>query len=206
MELIKNLVTKGDIFNFFVLIIAVAYAFAAAYLLKRIQARKTQHKKDFFETSIRGLLEGTIETTEDLLNIYKGVTNLSSEYSSYGYGLNRWLREIMAQLISRKIGSELDTQDVIALKNKISDFIITNDKNSPFADLPDSERNILSDLSSYSNNGDRASVFKKINELSIVIQTRYEEQKKLEAQNKWSIPLAIIGLVLTVIFGIISLF
>ncbi len=206
MELVKELLTKENFISVFTVIFTVVYAFATSYLLKRIKDRRTQRKKDFFEIAIRGLIDGTIETTDDLINVYKGVTNLSSEDLSYRYGLNKWLREILAQLIGRKIGTELDNATVISLKNKITDFIRTNEQTSPFSDLPDTERNILNDLNNYSNSGDKNSVERKINELSSVIQTRYEEQKKLESQNKWSIPLAIIGLVLTVVFGILSLF
>ena len=98
----------------------------------------------------------------------------------------------------------MEIQIVKKTKQQISDFISLNEKNSPFSDLPDTERNILNDLSSFSSNGDNSSVERKIIELSSVIQTRYEEQKKLELQNKWSIPLAIVGLILTIIFGILS--
>jgi hypothetical protein len=182
----------------------VVYAMTAFMVLNRIKQRSVDRKKEFFETVINGLIEGTIENIDDLVNVYKGVTKLSSEDLTYRYGLNRWLREILAQLISRKIGKDLEIQIVKKTKQQISDFITLNEKNSPFSDLPDTERNILNDLSSFSSNGDNPSVERKIIELSSVIQTRYEAQKKLESQNKWSIPLAIVGLILTIVFGILS--
>ena len=205
-ELFDNILTKDYFISIFAVMFTAVYAVTASYLLKRIKQRKEAKKSLFFETAIQGLVDGTIETTGDLINVYKGVTNLTTEDLTYRYGLNKWLREILAQLISRKICKELDIDQVKILKEKINDFIITNERTSPFSDLPDTERNLLSDVSSFSKSGDNESLDRKIIELSSVIQTRHEVQKKLESQNKWSIPIAVIGLILTVIFGIISIF
>lgn len=120
-------------------------------------------------------------------------------------GLNKWLREILAKLVSREVGQDMDSAQINKIKQKISEFIATNESISPFADLPDTERNIINDLSSYNKLGDRKSIDRKINELSSVIITRYEQQKKIESLNRWSIPLAVIGAVLTIFFGIMSL-
>jgi hypothetical protein len=204
MEILKEILTKESFISIFGIMFTVVYAMTAFMVLNRIKQRSVDRKKEFFETVINGLIEGTIENIDDLVNVYKGVTKLSSEDLTYRYGLNRWLREILAQLISRKIGKDLEIQIVKKTKQQISDFITLNEKNSPFSDLPDTERNILNDLSSFSSNGDNPSVERKIIELSSVIQTRYEAQKKLESQNKWSIPLAIVGLILTIVFGILS--
>lgn len=190
----------------FTVVFTVAYGYTAMFLLRKSRERRAAKKKSFFETAIQGLLDGTIESSEDLTNVYKGVTDLSSEDLTYRAGLNRWLRQILSQLIARKIGEDLEVNKVNDLKKKINDFIKANERASPFADLPDTERNMLNDVRTYSAAGDKESVERKITELSSVIQTRYEDQKKLEAQNRWSIPLAVIGLVLTVLFGVLSIF
>lgn len=205
-EIIKEFWTKDSLLSIFTVIFTVIYAVTASFLLKRIKARRIERKDDFFETAVQGLQDSTIETIDDLINVYKGVTKLSSEDLTYRYGLNKWLREILAKLVGRKISENLNIEEVKQLKLKLTEFITANETASPFSDLPDTERNILNDLKTYSNNGDKISIERKISELSSVIQTRYEEQKKLETQNKWSIPLAVIGLILTVVFGILSIF
>ncbi|WKN30989.1 hypothetical protein PZB74_18725 [Porifericola rhodea] len=205
-EIIEGFLTKDSLLSIFTVIFTVIYAVTASFLLKRIKARRIERKDDFFETAVQGLQDGTIETIDDLINVYKGVTKLSSEDLTYRYGLNKWLREILAKLVGRKISENLNIEEVKQLKIKLTEFITANETASPFSDLPDTERNILNDLKTYSNNGDKISIERKISELSSVIQTRYEEQKKLETQNKWSIPLAVIGLILTVVFGILSIF
>jgi hypothetical protein len=189
----------------FTSIFTVVYAVTAMFLFKRIKDRRETRKKEFQETFLEGLISKTIETSDDLINVYKGITNLSSEDLSYRFGLNKWLREFLAQLIGKKIGADLKPENVKEIKNKVSEFINYNEEVSPFSDLPDTERNILSDITVYSKANDQESIGRKIKELSSVIQTRFELQRKIEGQNRWSIPIAVIGLILTITFGIISL-
>lgn len=196
---------KDKILPLFTVIFTVVYAYAATFVLKRIRERRIKRKNTFIETFIVGVSDNTIENSEDLLNIYSGITNLSTEDLTSKQDLNKWLREILAKLINKEVGKDFTVEHTIAIKSKITEFIKQNETISPFADLPDTERNIINDISTYNRAGDKESVSRKINELSSVIITRHEQQKKIEAANKWSIPLAIIGLVLTVIFGILSI-
>lgn len=205
----KNLyeiISNKDIFlSLFTIIFVVVYVYAATYLLKRVRERKAQRKNIFIETFIKGVSENTIENSEDLLNIYSGITNLSTEDLTNKQDLNKWLREILAKLVNREVGKDFTVEQTITTKLKITEFIKRNETTTPFTDLPDTERNIINDISTYTKAGDKESVHRKINELSSVIITRHEQQKKIESLNKWSIPLAVIGLILTIIFGIISI-
>ncbi|MEG9328134.1 hypothetical protein V6B16_09350 [Salinimicrobium catena] len=207
----ENLGELLNIFNdnfaksFIIGVITGVYAITASYFLKKYRRKKLEKKKEFFEILKEGLINETIQTPNDLVNIYKGVTNLSTEDISYRYGLNKWLREFLAKSIGNKIDG-IDKKDLFKIKEKISLFIEHNEKISPFSDLPDTERNMLTDINSFSDNGDKVALKRKVKELGNIIQTRYDEQKKLESQTRWSIPLAIIGVILTVVFGIISIF
>jgi hypothetical protein len=204
-NLIELIFEKDRFLPVFTVIFTVIYAFAATYLLKRIRERKAQRKNTFIETFIKGISENTIENSEDLLNIYSGITSLSTEDLTNKQDLNKWLREILAKLINKEVGKDFTVEQTIQIKSKITDFIKRNEIIAPFTDLPDTERNIINDISTYNKAGDKDSVNRKINELSSVIITRHEQQKKIEGLNKWSIPLAVIGLILTIIFGILSI-
>lgn len=201
MEIFTDDFTK----KFLIGVITGIYAITASFFLKENRRKKIEKKKEFFEVLKEGLINETIQTPEDLLNIYKGITNLSKEDISYRYGLNKWLREFLAKSIGNKIEG-IKKEDLFKIKEKISFFICYNEKTSPFSDLPDTERNMLTDINSFSDNNDKVALKRKIKELGTIIQTRYDEQKKLEAQTRWSIPLAIIGVILTVIFGVISIY
>ena len=203
--LIEMIIDKGMIIPVFTVIFTVIYAFAATQLLRRIRERRAQRKNTFIETFIKGVSENTIENSEDLLNIYSGITNLSTEDLTSKQDLNKWLREILAKLVNKEVGKDFSVEQTIQIKLKITEFIMLNETISPYTDLPDTERNIINDISTYNKTGDKVSVNRKINELSSVIITRHEQQKKIENLNKWAIPLAVIGLVLTILFGIFSI-
>lgn len=130
---------------------------------------------------------------------------MSTEDLSYRYGLNKWLRELLTLIISEDPEIKFNKDNLKMLTQKITEFIDNNEQVSPFSDLPETERNMLSDIGAFIKNDDKNSANRKIKELSSVIQTRNEEQKKLENQNKWAIPLAIIGVILTITFGLISI-
>lgn len=204
-EILEQLIAKDKILSIFAIVFTVMYGFAASLLLKKLKERRLNRKNMFIETFIKGISEETIENSEDLLNVYSGITQLSTEDLSNKQGLNKWLREILAKLINGEVGKELDSNKILTIKQKITEFINTNEKTSPFSDLPDTERNILNDINSYNKSNDNESINRKLNELSSVIVTRYEQQKKIENLNKWSIPLAVIGLMLTIFFGILSI-
>ncbi|WP_278352424.1 hypothetical protein [Chryseobacterium gleum] len=202
-SLIEDLTSNFKII--FTIIFTVIYGYTATFFLKKVQQRKVEKKNIFIETFLKGLLDKTIENKEDLLNVYSGITNLSPEDLNNRQILNKWLREILAKLVNKEVGKNFDSLKTRELKIKITNFININETSAPFSDLPDTESNILNDIFTYNKGGDNESVNRKINELSSVIITRYEQQKKIEAMNRWSIPLAIIGLILTIIFGILSL-
>ncbi len=199
------LTKKDTLLSLFTIIFIVIYGYATVFVLRRAREKRASRKNTFIETFIKGVSDNTIENSVDLLNVYSGITNLSTEDLTNKQNLNKWLREILAKLVNKDVAKEFTPEQTITVKLKLTEFIKSNETANPFTDLPDTERNIINDISTYNKSGDKESVDRKINELSSVIITRNEQQKKIENLNKWSIPLAVIGLVLTVIFGILSI-
>ena len=171
------------------------------YFLRQIKIRRIRRREKFFEALTKSFQLGSIESIDDVINLLKGITTSFSE-EEYKAGLTRWLRQYIVYLVT----SESDKNFVNTCKQKISEFIRQNETTSPFSELPDNERNILKDIMEYLNTDNKDAIKRKLNELKISIQTRYDDLRQVKAQNKWSVPLAIIGLILTIIFGIISLF
>ena len=205
-EIIEYILGKENLLlAIFTIVFTVVYSFSVIHLLGKIKARRLERKKVFINTFIKGISDNTIANSIDLLNIYSGITKLSPEDLTNRQDLNKWLRETLARLINKEVGQDLAQDKVIEIKDKITNFIKENETTNPYADLPDTERNILNDLSAFNKLGDQNSINRKLGELSSVIIPRYEQQKKIENLNKWSIPLAIIGMVLTIIFGVLSI-
>ncbi|WP_448788364.1 hypothetical protein [Bacteroides graminisolvens] len=205
-ELVEFLMFKDYFSQLSMLLVSISYIVAVYSMLTSAKKRRLKRKEKFIETFIRGLSENTIENYDDLLNVYSGVTQLSVEDLTNKQIMNKWLREVLSKLVNRDIGKDLDNNQLLEIKNKITIYIKANESAFPFTDLPETERNIINDITSYNKLGERDSVDRKINELSSVIITRYELQKKIERLNKWSIPIAIVGLILTVIFGVLPIF
>lgn len=72
----------------------------------------------------------------------------------------------------------------------------------PFASLPSEEKRLMDSIQLSIQRKDTPNGVNQLNELKQVILARHREYERIESQNSWSIPLAIFGLVLTLIFGI----
>jgi hypothetical protein len=179
------------------------YATAFYFLVGLKRKKRIKRKEKFSKALAEGLKTSSIATIDDVVNIYKGVAGLSSEDLSYRYGLSKQLREFLVNLISNKeiVDSSFDDNVIRDWKQKISEFIQKNEATSPYADLPAAERNILSDISTFLEMNDPESVKRKTSELSGMIQARNDDLNKIRNINKWAVPLSIIGLILTIIFG-----
>lgn len=165
---------------------------------------KVEGEKKFHQTLTEGLKSGALMTMDDLANVYKGVFGLSSEDLSYRYGISRQLRRFMVELISKSVDKSLDNQTVVAWKEKISEFIRVNEEGRPYAELPAGERNVLNDITVFLESGNTEGVRRKIAELAGMIQARNDDLNRVRNTNKWSVPLSVVGMVLTVVFGIIG--
>lgn len=179
-----------------------AYVFAAQYFLRISRERRNKRQETLHNAISKGLLNGALESVEDFVNVYKGVHGLSADDITYRAGLGRNLREYLVRLVS---DDKMEAQEVRLLKEKINVILKQIEAEAPFADLPAAERNLIIDVQKFVGSGDVHSANQKLQDLAGLVEVRQDALERLQASNKWSIPLAIIGLVLTVIFGIVSL-
>ena len=61
---------------FFIVFLAT-YIFALSFFFIKVKAKRLERKNKFIDTFIKGISENTIENSNDLLNVYSGITNLS---------------------------------------------------------------------------------------------------------------------------------
>jgi len=192
--------------NILISLITVVYASLVMQLLfKKKIGERDEAKRKFFKALLEGLKIGAINTIDDIENVYKGIGVLSAEDLSYRYRLSRWLREFMVALISKEIDKSIEDKTLIEWKEKISSFIQKIEEVSPYSDLPDIERSILTDISTYLKNNDKDAVERKLSELASIIQARNDDLNKIRSTNKWAVPLAVVGMILTVVFGLLSI-
>ncbi len=178
------------------------------YVIRRRKARREESNTRLFKALQEGLKSGSITTIDDVVNVYKGVSGLSSEDLSYRYGLSSRLREFLVGVISKEkniMDGTLDDETVRDWKQRITEFISQNEALSPYADLPPAERNLLNDITTFIERNDIESVKRKFSELAGMIQARNSDLERMGSINRWTVPLSIVGLTLTVVFGILAL-
>ncbi len=184
----------------------VLYVIVYISIVNLLREKRAKSKNDFFKALKEGLKTGAITTLDDAVNIYKGITGLGSEDLDSQYNLSKLLREFLVNLISKNksvIDDDINDEMIREWKQKLTDFISKNEVISPYADLPAAERNILSDISTFIEKDDMESVNRKILELSGMIQARNDDLNRIRNINKWAVPLSAIGLILTIIFGVL---
>ncbi len=176
--------------------------------VRRRKIRREDSKNRFYKVLQEGLKSSAIIDMDDVVNVYKGASGLSSEDLDYRYGLSNHLREFLVKVIAKEksvADGSLEDETIRDWKQKITNFISQNEASSPYADLPSAERNVLNDISTFLENNDQESVKRKTSELAGMIQARHNDLASIRNINRWTVPLAIIGLVFTVIFGILAL-
>lgn len=167
-----------------------------------VSKKTIEAKTKFYKTLSIGFENETIKTIEDINNIYEGIGGLIFDNPRHHRdNLNKWLKEYLVELISN---GATDNINVLEWHRKISEFIVKIEEESPYSDLSDIERSILTDISTYLENGNNEDIKRKLSELSGVIQTRNNDFNKIQNINRWSVPLALIGTVLTLLFGLLS--
>lgn len=91
--------------------------------------------------------------------------------------------------------------------DELKSLIESESQVKPFDSLPSEERRLLKGLrDSIDNNVSAESTYYFIDELSAVLSIRNSEYEKSHQTNRWSVPLAVVGLLLTIVFGLMSIF
>ncbi|EMS79141.1 hypothetical protein [Desulfotignum phosphitoxidans] len=181
----------------------IAYAAAVSKLLRRLTERRKKEKSRFFSAVTEGLKNQSISSVTDMENLYRGVKRTGTEEAGNPARLSTWLREYLVQLLENppKEGSEV----LVEWKSLISKFIEQNEQQSPYAGLPDLERSIITDIELFLGSGDKPAIHRKLREITTAIQAREDSLARIRKTNRWSVSLAVIGLILTVTFGLVSL-
>jgi hypothetical protein len=178
------------------------YVYMFTYFVRRRRREHDEKKRRFFQAIRQGLSKHAVNNISDLINVYRGVNNHTDEELQYRSGLNHWLREFLVEILAPKGKADVSGPTMVEWKDLVTDFIAKNEEISPYADLPQVERNILNDISDSLRRRDTSSVSRKMKELAAAIQARADDLNRLKRSNRWSVGLAIAGLILTVTFGV----
>ena len=95
--------------------------------------------------------------------------------------------------------------DIEKLHIQICGLIETENEEQPFERLPEDERRLLRSLSDAIRHDDKESIRFNLDELCSVVSIRHKEYQKAHKMSRWAVPLAVFGLLFTLIFGVTSI-
>lgn len=202
IELIQLFSNEKFVLSIFTAAFTVVYAFTAQKLLFKSKERRKERKNILWNTLSTGFSNDILNTVDDVVNIYKGIYELGGEDVSYRAGLTKYLRGYLVGIVSSK---DFDPTEIIVIKEKVTNMINSIETESPYSDVPAAERNLIVDVQKFISHNDQDSAREKLSDLAGLIEVRQDSLDRVQASNKWSVPLAVVGLILTVIFGITSL-
>lgn len=194
---IKDWVTllSAAFFSLYIIVLAVFFFYA--------RHRRSEYFDRFSKALVRGIDTGKIKDVEDCLDIAKGIVE-RYEDAELRPRVIKWLHQFIVRIVSDQVSFSPSTKSNDA-KSLVTSFIRELEKTDPFSQLPSAERGVVSDILRSISTNDLTLADSKTRDLAHLIEARAEHVSKLEKTNKYSMPLAIVGLLLTIIFGMASL-
>ncbi len=116
------------------------------------------------------------------------------------YGKTESLEDFIIFLNSSDKAKDLQGEPL----NEVNALLVSSKQTEPFALLPSEERRLMEQLQLQTLQYNDEMAIRTMNELKQVLLARHKEYQKIEAQNTWSLPLSIIGVFLTLVFGVWS--
>ncbi len=165
-------------------------------------AIKKELETRFIQNLLKGLEINAIATIRDINNIYEACIQPGDPIDQSE--IARILKKSI--LVLYPYDKENKNKDqVLKWIKEISEYIEKLEEITPYANLPSAERGILNDIINYSGSNNKEAIKQKISELSNIIRIKEKELVRAKKENDRSTKLAISGLTLTVVFGIISI-
>lgn len=152
------------------------------------------NEKEAFELLKRGYDQNTLNEKAIRLIYNQFLSNLNL----YNYSFVGFLEAFLIYI--RKEDSDGNvTKNIEELVNPLLD---KERAEKPYSGINEGERRILLAIEEAASQNELTSLKRHITDLSVVIENNQEALKKAEATNKWTIPTSIIGVILTLVFGI----
>jgi hypothetical protein len=158
------------------------------------------YEEDFYKTT-NALIDQEDSLSININSIKKIFNSIDRKSNGklFNYGFINVLEDYSVYLLTTE--TEKDNNNFYLIVNLINEEL----KGEPFNQLKSEQKRILLNLQNSLKTQDVKNGMYNLNELNDVLRIQNENIEKLERQNAWSIPLAIIGVILTLLFGIISL-
>lgn len=186
MEKLHEYLTSGEWPLIISAVISLYIAFVL-FLITHVKSRKSK-QKDAYNLIQKGIEEGTLDNDSDIFLIYKRLAQDDYHYNSYADFLESFLVHI------RK---NLDKDSILLISKRITPILNKEREEKPYYNIQDRERRILLAIEDAIKKNETNSIKHTLVDLSMVIESNQKALEKAERTNKWSIPISIVGVLLT---------
>jgi hypothetical protein len=190
------------VFGLYYIIRSYNYFYKAS---KYSRERDDKIEKEFIKAMQEGLKKEIAFSERYILQIYEAI--IQPDYTgpdSYDK-ITSLLKKFLLYLSSGEKTEKISDELIKEWSQIISEYIGKFEKESPYSDLTDAERSILIDMHNFAENNDHEAIKRKISEIARIIRVRTSDMNQMAESNKRANLYAKIGIVLTILFGIISL-
>ena len=167
------------------------YIAMLAIMLTRIRARvyrKNSDKEKAYELLLKGYEQKTLNG-KALSLVYK--KEIARKYDNLSY--ISFLESFLIYVRQKDEDGELTTK----ISNIIDPILEKEKAEKPYSNIKERERRILLAIEKSAQKGELTSVNNNLEDLSIVIENNQKALDKARMTNKWSIPISVIGILLT---------
>ncbi|MBI4121169.1 MAG: hypothetical protein HY457_02865 [Parcubacteria group bacterium] len=203
MEILLDIIyTYGDKLYFVGLILAFL---GLLYFVFILFFDKTPFGSDLTTENFFKLLDKKFD-----LNLVKDKTDVINLAESFSrkewarYSLAPLLEDYLRHLIELNV-DELEKEKTQLRYDTVKKMLNAENEERPFGDIPDEERRLLQSLRISIGNNDQQVTESSLEDLRILIATRNKIYAKSQKINWWSVPLAIAGLVVSMVFGVMGI-
>ncbi|MCL2097738.1 MAG: hypothetical protein FWH23_03140 [Bacteroidales bacterium] len=158
-----------------------------------------QYEREFFTTTSNLINKSNslLINIETIKKIFNSIDRKSNGVL-FKYGFINVLEDYSISLITDT--NQTNNDNFYLVMELISEEL----KGEPFNNLKSEQRRILLNLQRAIKNSNVETGLYNLNELNDILRIQNEHEYAIEKQNAWSIPLAIIGILISLLFGISS--
>jgi hypothetical protein len=189
----------GSLFTLLALPIALAGLLQGIFIFfnKTPFSSKSASKK-FFKSLDKKFDLGLIKDKDDIVILAESYRRQEVARYELGPLLEDYLRYLSES-------SEIKNEQIPNRYRLVKDILEVENQEKPFSDVPEEERRILQALRVSIESNNEESANENLEDLRLLIATRYKTYVRNSRLNRWSVPLAVFGLLATLIFGFMSL-
>lgn len=181
----------GDEWAFIISVAISLYSAIVAFYNINIRSKRHYRKskqEEAYDLIKKGIEEESFENDDDIFLVYKKLAQGDYHYSSYADFLESFLIYI------RK-NSDKDT--ILLISKRITPILNKERAEKPYCNIKDRERRILLAIEDAFKKNESNSIKHTLIDLSMVIESNQKALDRARRTNRWSIPISIVGVLLT---------